>query len=394
MPTLEMPTLEMPNSGTSVNLPPTTSQGDTPTREKTNGAQTYDVEDSESEPESDKQAPERATKTESPMVAYMEQVFSKRLDAMQSKGVTRSYHVQEFVEQFTSSRDLEKTSDGLYEILQHRAESLQTYIAHFNQGMVAIPECTIHTAISAFKRGLLPIGDLYKELTKYQCKTMEDVLSRAWAHVKWEEDVASCAKAQLKQDPKEAGADQSSEADGPIGQVAVGVENGYDEVNDQIPEEENVETFFDKYFFEIDFSLRKALRRKRESSDKSSKRVATQQPNACSARSLHSNRARAKARSLRSDRASVLLGRYVATELEHSLGRYVVTELERSLSRYVATELFRNIDTTLVHAFSSTLRCYLPKTVANPFHVPRHSNLSIKLYRKNRGKFVLYRKKP
>ena len=90
-----MPTLEMPNSGTSVNLPPTTSQGDTPTREKTNGAQSYDVEDSESEPEPDKQAPEGATNTESPMVAYLEQVFSKRLDAMQSKGVMRSYHVQE-----------------------------------------------------------------------------------------------------------------------------------------------------------------------------------------------------------------------------------------------------------------------------------------------------------
>ncbi|KAF3539401.1 hypothetical protein F2Q69_00020376 [Brassica cretica] len=198
----------------------------------------------------------------------------------------------------------------------------------------------------------------------------------------------------------------------------------YDEVNVQIPKEENVETFFDKYLFEIDSSLRKALRRKRESSDKSSKKVATQQPNACSARSLHGNRAQAKARSLRRDLASfplgryvatklkpklgryVVLGRYVATELKQKLGRYVATELEQKLGRYVATEfepklgryvateLFRNIDTTLVDAFSSTLRCYLPKTVANPFHVPRHSKLSIKLYRKNRGKFVLYRKKP
>ncbi|KAF3584818.1 hypothetical protein F2Q69_00029838 [Brassica cretica] len=153
-------------------------------------------------------------------------------------------------------------------------------------------------------------------------------------------------------------------------------------------------------------SLRKALRRKRESSDKSSKKVATQRPNACSARSLRSDRARAKARSLCSDRASILLGRYVATELEPKLGRYVATELEPKLGRYVATELeqklgryvatefFRNVNTTLVPAFSSTLRCYLPKTVANPFHVPRHSKLSIKLYRKNRGKFVLYRKKP
>ncbi|KAF3563533.1 hypothetical protein DY000_02015646 [Brassica cretica] len=79
-----------------------------------------------------------------------------------------------FVEQFASSRDLEKTSDCLYEILQHRAEPL----------------------------GLLPDGDLYKELTKYQCKNMEDVLSRAWAQVKWEEDVASRAKAQKNLDPK------------------------------------------------------------------------------------------------------------------------------------------------------------------------------------------------
>uniref|UniRef100_A0A0D2ZTT2 Retrotransposon gag domain-containing protein n=1 Tax=Brassica oleracea var. oleracea TaxID=109376 RepID=A0A0D2ZTT2_BRAOL len=107
-----------------------------------------------------------------------------------------------FVEQFASSRDLEKISDSLYEILQHRAEPLRGYIARFNQEKVAIPECSIPTAISAFKRGMLPDGDLYKELTKYQCKTMEAVISRAWAQVKWEEDVASRAKEQQKQDPK------------------------------------------------------------------------------------------------------------------------------------------------------------------------------------------------
>ncbi|KAF3510709.1 hypothetical protein F2Q69_00005793 [Brassica cretica] len=84
-----------------------------------------------------------------------------------------------FVEQFASSMDLEQTSDSLYEILVHRAEPLRGYIARFNQEKMAIPECSIPTAISAFKRGLLPDGDLYKELTKYQCKTMEDVLSRA-----------------------------------------------------------------------------------------------------------------------------------------------------------------------------------------------------------------------
>ncbi|XP_056857014.1 uncharacterized protein LOC108833887, partial [Raphanus sativus] len=107
-----------------------------------------------------------------------------------------------FLEQFASSRDLEKNSDDLYEILQHRNEPLRSYIARFNQAKVAIPECNADTAISAFKRGLLPEGDLYKELIKYKCRIMEDVLSRAWAQVRWEEDVASRAKAGPKYDQK------------------------------------------------------------------------------------------------------------------------------------------------------------------------------------------------
>ncbi|XP_048613390.1 uncharacterized protein LOC106378400 [Brassica napus] len=115
-----------------------------------------------------------------------------------------------FVEQFASSRSLENTSDGLYEILQHRVEPLRDYIACFNQAKVAVPECSIPTAISAFKRGLLPDGGVYKELTMYPCKTMEDVLSRAWAQVKWEEDVASRTKAQPKQDQKSARSDQGN----------------------------------------------------------------------------------------------------------------------------------------------------------------------------------------
>ncbi|KAF2562863.1 hypothetical protein F2Q70_00017807 [Brassica cretica] len=108
-------------------------------------------------------------------------------------------------------KDLEKTSDGLYEILQHRVEPQRGYIARFKQEKVVIPECSIPTAISNFKRGLLPDGDLYKELTKYQCKTMEGVLSRAWTQVKWEEDVASRAKAQQKQDPKTIRSDRTEQ---------------------------------------------------------------------------------------------------------------------------------------------------------------------------------------
>ncbi|KAF3537232.1 hypothetical protein F2Q69_00023164 [Brassica cretica] len=66
-----MPTLETPNSGTGVTLSPTTSEGDAATNEKTKGAQTYDVEDRESEPEHDKEAPKGAAK--------MEHIFTKRL---------------------------------------------------------------------------------------------------------------------------------------------------------------------------------------------------------------------------------------------------------------------------------------------------------------------------
>ncbi|KAF3545073.1 hypothetical protein DY000_02008293 [Brassica cretica] len=97
--------------------------------------------------------------------------------------------------------------------------------------------------------------------------------------------------------------------------------------------------------------------------ERSFRSVATYRPSVRSARSLCSDRARAKARSLGSDRASVPLGHYVVTKLEPKLGSYVTTELEPNLCRYVATErpfrvateLFRNVDTTLVHAFSCTL---------------------------------------
>ncbi|KAF3567471.1 hypothetical protein DY000_02014453 [Brassica cretica] len=266
-----MPTLETPNSGTCANLPTTAPGGDASTREKAKDAQTYVVEDSDSEPKPDKEASNGAARTASPMIAHLHQMFFDRLDAMQSMiemprkfsfpsikaydgttdpddhvaqyrqrmlvvalpkgsreatmckgfgstltGPALQWYINlpsrsiasfavlsdKFVEQFASSRDLEKTSDSLYEILQHRAEPLQGHIARLNQEKVAIPECSIPTAVSVFKTGLLRDGDLYKDLTKYQCKTMEDVLSRAWAQVKWEEDVASRAKDQKKPDPK------------------------------------------------------------------------------------------------------------------------------------------------------------------------------------------------
>ncbi|XP_056850812.1 uncharacterized protein LOC130500119 [Raphanus sativus] len=128
--------------------------------------------------------------------------YKQRMLAVAIPRDARKATIDKFVEQFASSRDLEKNLDDLYEILQHRNEPLRSYIARFNQANVATHECNADMAISAFKRGLLPEGDLYKELTKYKCTIMEDVLSRDWAQVRWEEDVASRAKAGPKYDQK------------------------------------------------------------------------------------------------------------------------------------------------------------------------------------------------
>uniref|UniRef100_A0A0D3BVE8 Retrotransposon gag domain-containing protein n=1 Tax=Brassica oleracea var. oleracea TaxID=109376 RepID=A0A0D3BVE8_BRAOL len=224
-----MLTLETPNYGMDANLPPTASGGDASTREKAKDAHTYDVEDSESEPEPDKEAPDGATKAESPMSmveslpgvappirksnpdSYADTPFTDEITLIEMprkfsfpsiKVYDRTTDPDDHVAQYrqrmlaaalpkgsreaTMCKGFGSTLTGpalqwVYQsTLQHRAEPLRGYIARFNQEKVAIPECSIPTAISAFKRGLLPDGDLYKELTKYQCKTMEDVLSRAW----------------------------------------------------------------------------------------------------------------------------------------------------------------------------------------------------------------------
>ncbi|XP_010474540.1 PREDICTED: uncharacterized protein LOC104754077 [Camelina sativa] len=120
-----------------------------------------------------------------------------------------------FVEQFASSRNLEKIADDLYEVQQKRDESLRVYVGRFNKEKVSIPSCNTSTAISAFKRGLLPDGDLYKELTKYQCRTMEDVLSRAWAQIKWEEDSAYRQRCSPRSDSRVVRNERTSRDDKP-----------------------------------------------------------------------------------------------------------------------------------------------------------------------------------
>ncbi|KAL0649876.1 hypothetical protein Bca4012_092567 [Brassica carinata] len=128
-----MPTLETPNSGTGVNLPPTAPQGDASTREKDKDAQTYDVEDSESEPEPDMKASEGAKKVESPMVAYLEHIFYKRLDAMQSM-VERLQGITLIEMSMNFSFPCIKAYDGTTDPDDHVAQYIQRMIA------VALPK--------------------------------------------------------------------------------------------------------------------------------------------------------------------------------------------------------------------------------------------------------------
>ncbi|KAG2251921.1 hypothetical protein Bca52824_082057 [Brassica carinata] len=76
----------------STNLPTTAPGGDTSTQEKAKDAQTYDMEDIDSEPEPDKEASDGAARTESPMIGHLHQMFSDRLDAMQSMGAHTKPH--------------------------------------------------------------------------------------------------------------------------------------------------------------------------------------------------------------------------------------------------------------------------------------------------------------
>ena len=149
-----MPTLETPNSGRDVTLLPTTSQGDGAAHEKAKGTQTYDVEDSESEPEPCKEAPEGVTKTTSLMTAYLEHVFSKRLDAMQSmverlpgvalpirKRNPDSYADTPFTEEITLIEMPRKLSFPSIKVYDGTSDP-DDHIAHYRQRMltVALPK--------------------------------------------------------------------------------------------------------------------------------------------------------------------------------------------------------------------------------------------------------------
>ncbi|KAF2569702.1 hypothetical protein F2Q70_00043810 [Brassica cretica] len=69
--------------GGTTNTPPAPGAAGA-TREGTWNPQIHDLEESDSGPELKKESPERAAAIESSVTAYLEQIFSKRFDAMQS----------------------------------------------------------------------------------------------------------------------------------------------------------------------------------------------------------------------------------------------------------------------------------------------------------------------
>lgn len=91
-------------------------------------------------------------------------------------------------EQFTNSRKIEKLSNDLHSIVQGPTESLRNFVSRFNNEKVSIVNYNMNTTISAFRKGLRTDSDLCKKLIKYPWRTIEDVLSKAAAQIKWEED--------------------------------------------------------------------------------------------------------------------------------------------------------------------------------------------------------------
>ena len=79
---------------------------------------------------------------------------------------------------------IDKKSEDLYSIVQKPSESLREYVSRFNAKKIMILNCITSIAILAFRRGLKPESNLYKELTKNPTELMEEVLAKATKEIK------------------------------------------------------------------------------------------------------------------------------------------------------------------------------------------------------------------
>ncbi|KAI3746570.1 hypothetical protein L6452_09004 [Arctium lappa] len=96
--------------------------------------------------------------------------------------------VNQFFQQFASSRKMEKQTSDLYYITQKAGESVRNYFNRFNFDMINVRNCDVRTAIEAYKRGLNDSSDLYMDLIKYPPENFEDVRARMLASMQVEDD--------------------------------------------------------------------------------------------------------------------------------------------------------------------------------------------------------------
>ncbi|KAJ9542676.1 hypothetical protein OSB04_029182 [Centaurea solstitialis] len=96
--------------------------------------------------------------------------------------------VNQFTQQFASSRKMEKQTSDLYYVVQKPGETIRDYFNRFNAAMIEVKNCDVKTAIEAYKRGLEDSSGLYLELTKYPPENFDDVRARTLAFMRIEDD--------------------------------------------------------------------------------------------------------------------------------------------------------------------------------------------------------------
>ncbi|XP_056688311.1 uncharacterized protein [Spinacia oleracea] len=79
-----------------------------------------------------------------------------------------------------------EAANDLYRVVQRPDKPLKYYIARFIKEKVTVLECDVPTAIEAFRQGLYGETDLWRDLIKYPCKTLEDAQAKAMAQVRLE----------------------------------------------------------------------------------------------------------------------------------------------------------------------------------------------------------------
>ena len=98
---------------------------------------------------------------------------------------------EQFTQQFSSSRRMQKTSADLYQMHMYRGETTRSWVTRFNAERLTIDKPDEETLINAFRKGIFVDLDLYKELTKNPCDTYAGVMRKAEDQMRWEEDYAA-----------------------------------------------------------------------------------------------------------------------------------------------------------------------------------------------------------